>query len=227
MMDNENEFMIVCVFLWLFVVFVGAGCSDEWKEREEVWNKKMKHRSGSAHKQLFYSEFVIRVGIRIVVRGFFEAIFFFISFFPQTMYSLWPLDFIFPEVQHRNWNAWIKWNETHTQNHLGLDSSSTVKVEKNSFICWIAVECDSFVDTHTRTHIYIYVCEKRGLHIADSNEVRFTLLFVLIQKQNSNDIKENWWQIKSTILVSFHKTVNANGVANLDKIINVRRQILT
>lgn len=83
MMDNENEFMIVCVFLWLFVVFVGAGCSDEWKEREEVWNKKMKHRSGSAHKQLFYSEFVIRVGIRIVGRGFFEAIFFF-HFFLST-----------------------------------------------------------------------------------------------------------------------------------------------
>lgn len=50
MMDNENEFMIVCVY-YFSCFFRGAGCSNEWKERGEVGIKKnMKHCSGSAHK---------------------------------------------------------------------------------------------------------------------------------------------------------------------------------
>lgn len=151
--------------------------------------------------------------------------FFFISFFPQTMDSLWPLDLI-------SWSAASKLKcmnkmkrNTHTKPPWTGQQRHGESREKQFYI----LNCSRvrFFCRYTHTHTYTYMYVRSADYTSRIRMKWDSLFFVLIQKQNSNDIKENWWQIKSTILVAFHKTVNANGLANLDKIIIVRRQILT
>lgn len=102
----------LCVYIILVVFFWGAGCSNEWKEREEVGIKKIWSIVAGQRINSIFFRFWICYPCSHSLCGIFEVnrrVF----FFQRTMGFIVPLDLISWSAASNGKCMNTKWNETH------------------------------------------------------------------------------------------------------------------